>query len=87
MSSKKSNPALTMLLLGILFVFIGGGATGLSLIFGADAVESKQIFDIVMYVGIGFAVLGVIFIIAGIVSGKRRKTPKAAQQKEQTPAI
>ncbi len=87
MSSKKSNPALTMLLLGILFVFIGGGATGLSLIFGADAVESKQIFDIVMYVGIGFAVFGVILIIAGIASGKRRKAPKAAQPNEQTPVI
>lgn len=78
MASKKNNPALTMFLVGVLFIFVGGGALGLALIFGSQATDNKLLFDIIMYVGIGVAVLGVILLIAGIVSGKsrRRREPK-----------
>ena len=79
MASKKSNPALTMFLVGILFIFVGGGALGLALIFGSQATDSKLLFDIIMYVGIGVAVLGLILLVAGIVSGKSRRKQEPKQ--------
>lgn len=85
MAKKKSNSAITLLLLGILFIFVGGGATGLSLMFGSTNPDSKSLFDIIMYVAIGVAVLGIILLIAGIVSGKRGAKAKA-ERAEQTNA-
>lgn len=82
MANKKSNSALTMLLVGILFIFVGGGATGLSLMFGSTNPDSKSLFDIIMYVGIGVAALGIILLVSGIVIGKRGSKSKPQQQTE-----
>lgn len=79
MAKKKSNPALTLLLLGILFIFVGGGVLGLSLILGSENEDLKQLCDILMYVSIGIAVFGVICLVAGIVTGKKGKKSKTQQ--------
>ena len=79
MSKSKSNPALTMFLVGILFIFVGGGVLGLSLMLGSTNPDSKSLFDIIMFVGIGIAVLGIILLVSGIVTGKRRPKTKTAQ--------
>lgn len=82
MSKKKSNPALTLFLLGILFIFVGGGVIGLSLMLGADNPDNKQLFNIIMYIGIGVAVLGVILLVSGIIAGKRRGKAASKQKDE-----
>lgn len=73
MAKKKSNPALTALLLGVLLIFIGGGALGFSLMLGSGETANKNVFDIVMYVSIGILALGVILLVSGIIAGKRTK--------------
>ena len=83
MSKKKSNSAITLLLVGILFIFVGGGATGLSLMFGSTNPDNKSLFDIIMYVGIGVAVLGIILLISGIAVGKSGSKSKPQQSSEQ----
>lgn len=80
MAKKKSNSALTLLLLGILFIFVGGGAIGFSLIIGSENEDLKQLCDIIMYVCIGIAVFGVICLVAGIVSGKHSRKSTVQQQ-------
>lgn len=69
MSKKKTNSALVALLVGILFIFVGGALTGLSLMLGADDSENL-VYTIMLYGGIGLAVLGLIILIGGIVAGK-----------------
>lgn len=78
MAKKKSNSALTALLVGILFIFVGGGVVGLSLMLGSNNPDNAKLFNIIMYVAIGVAALGLILLIAGIVSGKRAN--RAARQ-------
>lgn len=83
MAKKKSNSAITLLLVGILCIFIGGGAVGLSLMFGSTNPEQKPLFDIVLYVGAGVAILGVILIVAGVLSGKRVTRSDGERQREE----
>lgn len=85
MAKKKSNSALTLFLVGILFIFVGGGALGLALIFGSEATDNKLLFDIIMYVGIGVAALGIILLVSGIVAGRRGKS--RSQQKTEEVVI
>ena len=85
MTKKKSNSALTLFLVGILFIFVGGGALGLALIFGSEATDNKLLFDIIMYVGIGVAALGIILLVSGIVAGRRGKS--RSQQKTEEVVI
>ena len=85
MTKKKSNSALTLLVVGILFIFVGGGALGLALIFGSEATDNKLLFDIIMYVGIGVAALGIILLVSGIVAGRRGKS--RSQQKTEEVVI
>lgn len=82
MAKKKSNSAITLLLVGILFIFVGGGALGLALIFGSEATDNKLLFDIIMYVGIGVAALGLILLVSGIVTGKRGGKSRSQQKNE-----
>lgn len=85
MAKKKSNSALTLFLVGILFIFVGGGALGLALIFGSEATDNKLLFDIIMYVGIGVAALGIILLVSGIVAGRRGRS--RSQQKTEEVVI
>ena len=85
MTKKKSNSALTLFMVGILFIFVGGGALGLALIFGSEATDNKLLFDIIMYVGIGVAALGIILLVSGIVAGRRGKS--RSQQKTEEVVI
>lgn len=89
MAKKKSNPALTLLLLGILFIFVGGGVLGLSLIIGSQNEDFKQLCDILMYVCIGIVVFGVICLVAGIASGRhsRKIQQRQAQEDENFEAV
>lgn len=82
MANKKSNPALRLFLVGIAFIFIGGIATGFSLMLGSTNPDNKSLFDIIMFVGIGVAVLGLILLVSGIVAGKRGRKQNSQQQTE-----
>ena len=86
MAKKKNNSALTLLFVGILFIFVGGGALGLTLMFGGSDPDKEQLFKILTYVCAGVAVLGVILLIAGIVSGKRRRKQSSAQVVDEAPS-
>lgn len=87
MSKKKSNSPLILLLVGIVFIFVGGGAVGLSLMFGDTNPDKEQLFNIIMYAGIGVAVLGVILLVSGIIAGKSGAKSRSARQDEQAPPI
>lgn len=82
MGKKKSNSALTLLLIGILLIFVGGGALGLTLILGSENEDLKQLCDILMYVCIAIAAFGVICLLAGIISGKSGSKSSGKKQSE-----
>lgn len=82
MAKKKPNSALTLLLLGIMLIFVGGGALGLSLIVGSENEELKPVMDIIMYICIGLAALGIVFLLAGIISGKHSRKQQSQQQED-----
>lgn len=71
MAKSKTNSALAAFLTGIAFIFVGLAALGASLMLNDDNPDTALIYNIIMYVGIGIAALGVILLIAGIVSGRR----------------
>lgn len=86
MSKKKSNSALALLLVGILFIFVGLGALGASLMLGSTNPDKEQLFNIVMYVGIGVAVIGVILLVSAIIMGKSGRKAQS-QQRDNEPTI
>ncbi len=55
MAKGKTNPALAALLVGIVFIFVGGAVIGFSLMLGADEADNI-VYSIMLYAGIGLAV-------------------------------
>lgn len=87
MAKNKSNSALSAFLAGIVLIFVGLAITGVSLMLNDDNPDTALTYNIVMYVGIGIAVLGIIVLVAGIVSGrkgsgKKQKTTAGADSVE-----
>ena len=81
MAKGKTNPALATLLVGIVFIFVGGAVIGFSLMLGADEADNI-VYSIMLYAGIGLAVLGVILLVGGIIAGKSGRRSKTVSKKE-----
>ncbi len=81
MAKGKTNPALVALLVGIVFIFVGGAVIGFSLMLGADEADN-MLYTIMLYAGIGLAVLGIILLVGGIIAGKSSRRSNTVGKKE-----